>query len=179
VTPWGRRAAVLLAISVLLLQRTEPLPPPRRVTLTLDVAELGGPYFELTSELRLARRWSLAMRAGGGQWSLDVSSGPTSTAALELGIEPRWFVLGSFATGLYLGWSTRFAHALHGQVGFEDLHTPPGLSTGAVVGFKSVDVPIITPDVSLGMLAPLLTPGSEVSHPPVVAVVRFGVGFSF
>jgi hypothetical protein len=179
VTGASRRAALLLALSVLVLEREGPPPRPRTVTLTLDVPQLGTPYFDLTSELRLARRWSLAMKAGGGAWTLDVVGRGASTAALELGIEPRWFVLGGFSTGLYLGWSTRFARAVHGPVGFEGLHTPPGLSTGLVVGFKSADVPIITPDVSFGLLAPLVTPGNEVSHPPVSLVVRFGVGFSF
>jgi hypothetical protein len=118
------------------------------------------------------------MTAGGGVRLLDILGSVATTTALELGLEPRFFVLGDFENGLYVGWSTRFARDVHGPVGFESLDTPPGLSTGAVVGFKSVDVPIITPDFSVGLLVPLATPSSEPSPPPVAVVVRLGIGFS-
>ncbi len=155
-----------------------PLYRPKRVTITVDVLQLVAPYFALTSELRLARRWSLATTAGAGSRSLDVLGGNATTTALELGVEPRYFPLGTFANGLYVGWSTRFARDVHGPIGFSSMGTPPGLATGAVLGFKSVDVPIITPDFSVGLLAPLVTPGSEPTHPPLAVVVRLGIGFS-
>jgi len=181
VTARSRRAAVLLAMSALLLEREEREAPrrrPRRVTLTLDGVQAFGAYFDLASELRLDRRWSLTLRAGGGVRPLALP-GSATTAAWELGVEPRWYFIGNFGTGFFVGWSTRFARTRLGPVGFESLHTPPGLSTGAMVGFKSVDVPIITPEASLGVLVPLVTPGTEVSHPPVAVAGRIGIGFSF
>ena len=101
-----------------------------------------------------------------------------TTFAWEIGLEPRWYFLGNFGTGFYAGWSTRYDCEHIGATGFESFRTPPGLSTGVVVGFKSVDVPLITPDVSVGLLAPLVTPGIEISHPPVAVVLRLGIGMS-
>jgi hypothetical protein len=174
----SRRAAILLAVSLIVLEREGPPARTRRVTLTLDPVQLGGLYFDLVSELRLERRFSLALRAGGGEWMVS-NPGATTTPAWELGIEPRWYFVGNFGTGFYLASSTRFAHARLGAVGFDTFHTPPGFSTGALVGFKSVDVPIITPDASFGFLFPIAVPATEVTHPPLAFVVRIGIGVSF
>jgi hypothetical protein len=181
VTARSRRAAVLLALSALLLERRErearrrPMP---RVTLTVGAIEAAAGYLDLVSELRLERRWSLAVRAGGG--SRPLSNGSSgSTVAWELGLEPRWYFVGNFGTGFFLAWTTRFAHARVGPVGFESGDTPAGLSSGGLVGFKSVDVPIITPEASVGLVVPLVVPGTEVSHPAVALVWRIGIGFSF
>lgn len=181
VTSRSRRAAVLLALSALLLEHQEreakrrPMP---RVTLTVGAIEAASGYVDLASDLRLDRRWSLALRAGGG--SRPLANGDSgSTVAWELGLEPRWYFVGDFGTGFFLAWTTRFAHARVGPVGFESGDTPPGLSSGALVGFKSVDVPLITPEASVGLVVPLVVPGTEVSHPAVALVWRIGVGFSF
>jgi hypothetical protein len=177
VTRASRRAAVLVALSVLILERIGPLPRPHRVSMTLDVLSAAAGYFELASELRLDRRFSFALRAGGGsRWN---HAGPRSstTLAWEIGVEPRWFP-GILGRSLYLGWSTRFARARTGAVGFESLQTPPGLSTGLLVGFK-FELFGITPDFSAGPLFPLVVPANEVSHPPAALVMRAGFGFSF
>jgi hypothetical protein len=166
-------------VAALLLAEREG--PPRRhprVTLTVDGIQLGVPYVELASEIRITPRWSLAVHAGGGARALDFGASGTTTG-WELGLEPRYYFVGNFGTGFYLSWSTRFAREHAGVSGFETLHTPAGLSTGLLVGFKSVDVPIITPDVSAGVLVPLVVPDTEVSHPPVALALRFGIGFSF
>jgi hypothetical protein len=178
VTGRSRRTALLLALSLDALDRAGPSRPPRRVTLTIDVARAVSLYFDVASELRFDRRLSLTMNAGGGARALDIGTSAT-TLAWEIGLQPRWYAIGNFQNGLYLGWSTRFARERVGPVGFESLWTPPGLSTGGVVGFKSTDVPIITPDFSVGLMVPVVTPGAEVTHPPIALVARLGVGVSF
>jgi hypothetical protein len=78
---------------------------------------------------------------------------------------------------LYLAWSTRYAHARTGPIGFESWFAPPGLSTGPLVGVK-LDILHVVWDASAGPLFPLVTPASEPSHPPAAFVVRAGLGFS-
>src|SRR5262249_9376612 len=148
VTPASRRAAVLLVLTALVIERVGWPPRPYRGTISLDVLSAPGGYFELASELRLDRRFSLALHAGGGgrQHPIGIGKRAPLTLAWEIGLEPRWFP-GLLRNSVYLGWSMRFARAQE-TVGFESLQVPPGLSTGLLVGFKS-DFFGITPDFSV------------------------------
>lgn len=154
--------------------------PPRRVTLTADPTTLAffAPSLVVTSEVRAARRWSLALTVGYGLRPLDTTTFAT-TRAWQLGIEPRAYFVGGFDQGFYVGWSTTFARGIEGPIGFESLHAPPGLATGGVIGVKSTWVPIITPDAAIGFAVPLATPSTEASPPPIALVARFGIGVSF
>ena len=180
VTRASRRAAVLMVLTADLLERFGPPPRPHRVTFSLDLFSAFAAYFDVVSELRINRPFSLALHAGGGSRLINPGPNHSTTLAWEAGLEPRWYtgVLRSSVTaGLYLAWSTRFARGQKGVLGFESLQPPPGLSSGLLAGWKT-DFWAVTVDVSAGALFPLVTFASEVSHPPAAFVVRFGVGFS-
>lgn len=153
--------------------------PYRRVTLSVDGSQLlwFAPLVAVTSEARVARRWSIALTAGGGERPC-AATGRDVTVAWEAAVAPRWYFKGDFDDGFYAGWAATYLGSAKGGIGYESLGPPPGLGTGPFIGFKSVYVPIITPDVQLGVVAPLVTPSTE-SSPPVLALVgRFGFGFS-
>jgi hypothetical protein len=96
----------------------------------------------------------------------------------QMGAEPRFYVMGDFDSGPYVAWSTMFADSSGARFGFESLAPPPGLSTGPFIGYKSVYVPIITPDLEIGLMRPLITPAAEGTPPAVAIVGRLGFGFS-
>jgi hypothetical protein len=174
VTRSSRRTALLLAITVRGLEREGPPPQPPRLALTLDAFAAAGGYFELASEVRLDRHFSLAFHSGGGR-RRPVQKNAPWTSGWELGVEPRWTPFRF--PDLYLAWSTRYARTL-APIGFDTWQPPPGLSSGPVAGLKMVFT-VLAFDSSFGVLFPLVTPPSEPTHPPAAVVLRFGLGVSF
>ncbi len=111
-----------------------PPPPPPHVTLSLGVLELFPPAVAtITSEIALPHRFSLALSSGFG--ARELTSGDTTTAWHAM-IAPRWYGIGRFEDGLYLGWAFAYARAVDGPVS-GDLLPPPGFSTGPLLGYKA------------------------------------------
>jgi len=162
----------------------KPKPPPReqplrRVTLTVNAVQAISftPLVAVTSEVRVARRWSFAVSGGGGERANEWPYQGTKLT-WQMGAEPRLYVTGDFNSGFYVAWSTMFADSAGARFGFESFAPPPGLSTGPSIGYKSVYIPIITPDLEIGLMKPLVTPAAEGTPPFVALVGKLGFGFS-
>jgi hypothetical protein len=156
-------------------------PSPPTVAFTVDLWRLMNSFGELTIETRLGRHWALALMAGGGEPLTDEGKHSRSTTAWDIGVEPRWYPSPNRydARGLYLGWATQFVRALDGPIGFESAQPPPGLSSGAKVGYTMGLFGVLVADWGVGVVVPLWTPPSETSHPLASVVGRFGLGAAF
>ncbi len=147
---------MLLLLSLL----SSPAQAAHRVALLLDPAQLSAPRAELTADLRVADRTSVA-----GVLGVDLSS---PLGAHHYGAQLRQGFTGSWERGAWLA-----AEVVTGSAGF--MHRDDrGVSFGGLVGGRYVFSPPLTLDAGIGghlqLIGGKLYPG---------ATVNIGLGWTF
>jgi hypothetical protein len=143
---------------------------------------VGRPYAELTGELRITRRSGLALSTGFGSRSRLISNphDAQTTLAWNLEANGRYYVVGDFERGMFVGWGVTYAHVASAPVVVDELGAvPPGLATGPVLGAKYIFTSGFTVDAG-GGLALIVTTRDETIAPPFASpYFHLGVGWSF
>jgi hypothetical protein len=119
-------------------------PPSHRVSITISPLHLLSPQLQVTSEVRLAPRLSMAAMLGGG----NVTEEEETYRIWEIGGQVRYYVLGSFSHGMMLG----------ADVGYVDVNGQPegamemlvGTRAGGFLGYKLILKSGFTAEVQLG-----------------------------
>jgi len=103
------------------------------VSLTVSPVHLVIPMAEVTAELRATSKLAASVIAGAGAFRDEDTN--TKITLVEVGVSPRYYLLGTFRHGLELGAELLYLHA-----GADDLTgsnvRAAGLSVGPYVGYK-------------------------------------------
>ena len=121
-----RLSPTLLAISALCVSvplRAQDVPAARKVSVTISPFHLLSPELQLTGEVRLAPKVSIAAIAGAGQ----VTDEGKTYDIWEVGGQLRYYLLGSFAHGMMLG----------ADVGYVDVNGQPASAMEMLVGTRA------------------------------------------
>lgn len=125
--------------------------PLRQLSVTVSPIHLAFPVLEITGELAIQPKLSVAAIAGYG--SVKSSSALTSDySVLELGAQVRYYLFGDFEHGLQLGAEVLYLHAsTSGSSGTTTVKASgEGLAIGPFVGYKVVSSMGFTFDAQLG-----------------------------
>lgn len=111
--------------------------PDPRVSLTFSPVHLILPMVEVTGELRLAPNIGAAVILGGGSFSgerLGDPADPNRYSAFEIGGQFRYYLSGSFRSGLQVGGEVMYLTVSTDSAGVSA--TGEGLTAGPFVGYK-------------------------------------------
>ena len=130
-----------------------------------------SPFYEVTVESAIDSTFGIALIGGYGEVTtagrgvFDRESG-----LYEIGVSSRYYMVGSFAHGMQLGFESTYlgGHAEQDNLSFA--LTPTGLTVGAFIGYKYLAPFGLTPDTQLG--------ASEVFHGTDSTVPSAGRAFS-
>lgn len=145
--------------------------PERRWSVTSNVIYLVLPVVNASAELRLGDSTSVAGRLGIGRVTIDVPlGGDTTNTVFEIGGEARYYLLGSFRSGLFAGGDVRFTDAGSGAL----LNVEQALAVGPEIGYKHT----FTLGLTLELRGGAQIAFGEADN-PVVPLVSLGAGWSF
>jgi hypothetical protein len=141
------RGIAVLAFAALLAAlplRAQTTPAEPRTALTVSPLHLLNPQLQITGEVRLAPKWSVATTVGGGR----VTEEEQTFRTWEIGAQVRSYIIGSFARGLMVG----------ADVGYVDVDGQPegamemlaGTRAGGFLGYKGIWNRGFTAEVQLG-----------------------------
>jgi hypothetical protein len=91
------------------LSTSQRSPDEPTVAITMSPVHLFIPMIELTTEIRAASRVGIAVIAGAARFHERTTNTPV--ALFEGGASVRYYALGSFRTGLQLGFEALYVHA--------------------------------------------------------------------
>lgn len=136
----------------------------KSVSITLSPVHLamsaaGGdnteysPFFEFTGEYRLSNKLGFAGVAGFGNTTLfpDNPSLKSTTSIYEVGVSPRYYLLGDFANGMQVGGELLYVGTAGEDSSADIGFGASGLSAGAFVGYKIATVVGFTFDSQIGV----------------------------
>lgn len=179
-------ASVLLG-SVAIAYAQEPLPPPSmpapdsekplRASITFSPIHLVLPVGELAVEVAVAPKIGVAVIGGVGTVTPALSD--ESVFVYEVGISPRYYVLGNFRQGLQLGLEAMYAHA-SADTQVMTTVAAEGLAIGAYAGYKWVASMGLTLEAQLGgSYFALRGDGVDEEDSRFAVLLNLQVGWSF
>jgi hypothetical protein len=97
------------------------------------------PVFELTAEVRVARKLGIAVLGGYGQVTVEPDENdpgePLKADVYELGAQVRYYAVGTFDHGMQLGAEVLYVH-LDAETGTSIVGSGEGTALGPFVGYK-------------------------------------------
>ncbi|HPH65554.1 MAG TPA: hypothetical protein PLF40_07415 [Kofleriaceae bacterium] len=145
-----------------------------RVSLTISPAHLSLPVVELTGEYRVIPKLGIALVLGGGK----ITDNVLSATVAEVGASARYYVLGSFRTGLQIGGEVDYVHVSGDNIDVKGA----GLAMGAFVGGKWISSFGLTLEGQIGpqlQTASASSSSSSSSESKVGLLLNLNIGYSF
>jgi hypothetical protein len=157
-----------------------PAPPSRpdpTVAITVSPIHLAIPMAEVTAEIRIAPKLGVAVIGGLGRMRSELTN--ESIALAEGGASVRYYLTGSFRSGLQLG-----AEALYLHASTEDMTVEVkarGLALSPFIGYKWTHSSGFTFDGQIGasyMTARAKGAGQSADESKVAPMLNLNVGWS-
>jgi hypothetical protein len=120
---------------------------PLMASVTFSPIHLILPVAELSAEIRVAPKIGVALIGGVG--SVTPEGSDESVFVYEVGISPRYYVVGDFRQGVELGVEAVYLHASTDDQ-FMSTASAQGLAIGPYVGYKWVHSIGLTLEAQLG-----------------------------
>jgi hypothetical protein len=157
----------------------EPPEKPLMASVTFSPIHLVFPVAELSAEIRVAPKMGVAVIGGVG--TVTPTNSDESVFVYEVGLSPRYYVVGDFRQGVELGVEAVYLHASTDDQ-FMTTASAQGLAIGPYIGYKWVAKMGLTLEAQLG--AAYLTLRGESStataeDSDVSVLLNLQVGWSF
>lgn len=153
--------------------------PDPTVAITISPVHLFIPMIELTAELRVAPKFGIAVIAGMGVFREKTTD--TKINLYEGGVSARYYVTGSFRSGVQLGAEAAYVKADTGSTGIEV--EAAGLALSPFVGYKWTHRTGFTFDGQLGAAFMALRAKAETGEmaeaSKVGPMLNLNLGYSF